>query len=340
MVAFNRRMYRISILACLVLLFSCKSGRDTPDVSHIKTDVQIDRFEKAFFAVDTGNLAQGLAGLRSAYPNFYPTYMRDILGVNPGDTTTFPIIKTILSSYRSLNDSIQKRYSDLGWLQNELNYNFRYVKYYYPDYTIPRAITFIGTLDAPGIVLSLQYLGIGLHQYAGKNFSAYQSAEVQQLYPSYISRRFDQEYISANCMKAVVDDLYPDKSTGRPLIEQMIERGKQWYLLDHFAPDAADSVKTGYTQKQLDWVRQNEGNMWPVMVKENLYSIEPSVIQSYIGEAPFTQTMSDASPGNIGQWIGWRIVQKFASRNKKMTLQEVVQTPAKTIFEEAGYRPK
>jgi hypothetical protein len=260
--------------------------------------------------------------------------------VNPGDTTTFSIIKTILSSYRSLNDSIQLRYKDLGWLQNELNYNFRYVKYYYPDYTIPRAITFIGTLDAPGIVLSPQYLGIGLHQYAGKNFSAYQSAEVQQLYPSYISRRFDQEYISANCMKAVVDDLYPDKSTGRPLIEQMIERGKQWYLLDHFAPDAADSVKTGYTQKQLDWVEANEGNMWPVMVKENLYSIEPSVIQSYIGEAPFTQTMSDASPGNIGQWIGWRIVQKFASRNKKLTLQQVVETPAKTIFESAGYRPK
>jgi hypothetical protein len=333
-------MCRISVFVCFVLLLSCKGGRNTPDVSHIKTDVQIDRFEKAFFAVDTGNLAQGLAGLRNAYPNFYPTYMRDILGVNPGDTTTFSIIKTILSSYRSLNDSIQLRYKDLGWLQNELNYNFRFVKYYYPDYTIPRAITFIGTLDAPGIVLSPQYLGIGLHQYAGKNFSAYQSAEVQQLYPSYISRRFDQEYISANCMKAVVDDLYPDKSTGRPLIEQMIERGKQWYLLDHFAPDAADSVKTGYTQKQLDWVEANEGNMWPVMVKENLYSIEPSVIQSYIGEAPFTQTMSDASPGNIGQWIGWRIVQKFASRNKKLTLQQVVETPAKTIFESAGYRPK
>jgi hypothetical protein len=340
MVAFNRRMCRIFVFACLVLLFSCKWGRNTPDVSHIKTDVQIDRFEKAFFAMDTANLAQSLAGLRNAYPAFYPTFMRDILGVNTGDTATFPVMKTILSSYRSLNDSIQAKYRELDWLKNELNYNFRFVKYYYPDYNIPRVVTFIGTLDAPGIVLSPKHLGIGLHQYAGKNFSAYQSAEVQQLYPSYISRRFDQEYISANCMKAVVDDVYPDKSTGRPLIEQMIERGKQWYLLDHFAPDAADSIKTGYTQKQLDWVEANEGNMWPVMVKENLYSIEPSVIQSYIGEAPFTQTMSDASPGNIGQWIGWRIVQKFASRNKKLTLQQVVETPAKTIFESAGYRPK
>lgn len=340
MLSLNRRMYKILIGVSCVFLFSCKNGKNTPDVSHIKTDVQIDRFEKAFFAVDTVNMVLGLSGLRNAYPAFYPTFMRDILGINPMDTATFPVIKKIISSYSSLNDSIQEKYSNLAWLQNELNYNFRYVKYYYPTYAIPRVITFIGTLDAPGIILSPQYLGIGLHQYAGKAFSAYQSADVQQLYPAYISRRFDKEYISVNCMKAVADDVYPERSTGKPLMEQMIEKGKQWFLLDHFAPEAADSVKTGYTQKQLDWLTENEGNIWPVVAKENLYSIEPSIIQTYIGEAPFTQTMTQSSPGNIGQWIGWRIVQKFAEKNKKMSVQQVVQTPAKTIFEDANYRPK
>jgi hypothetical protein len=339
MPSFNARMNKILVCLSLVLFFSCKS-KNTPDVSHINVDVQIDRFEKTFFALDTNTLQQSLGDLRNAYPAFYPTFMRDILGVNPADTATFPVIKTIISSYRSLNDTIQEKYSNLAWLQNELTYDFRFVKYYYSDYKIPRVITFIGTLDAPGIVLTPQYLGIGLHQYAGKNFSGYQSAEVQQLYPAYISRRFDKEYISANCMKAVVDDLYPDKSTGKPLIEQMIEKGKQWFLLDHFAPDAADSVKTGFTQKQLNWVTENEGNIWPVVLKENLYSIEPFVIQTYIGEAPFTQNMPQASPGNIGQWIGWRIVQKFAERNKKLSVQQVLQTPAKAIFEGANYRPK
>ncbi|HUQ96611.1 MAG TPA: hypothetical protein VM010_03030, partial [Chitinophagaceae bacterium] len=324
-------MAKIIIGICCVLFFSCKNGKNTPDVSHIKTDVQIDRFEKAFFAIDTNNMVPALSGLRNAYPAFYPTFMRDILGVNPIDTTTFPAIKRLIASYSSLNDSVQLQYGNVAWLQNELNYDFRFVKYYYPKYNIPRVITFIGTLDAPGIILSQQYLGIGLHQFAGKNFSAYKSPEVQQLYPAYISRRFDKEYISPNCMKAVVDDVYPDKSTGRPLIEQMVEKGKQWFLLDHFAPDAADSVKTGYTQKQLDWVTENEGNIWPVIVKENLYSIEPSIIQTYIGEAPFTQTMTEASPGNIGQWIGWRIVQKFADRNKKISVPEIMQTPAKAI---------
>jgi len=332
-------MYKILTGLVLLLLVACKT-RNTPDVSHIKVDVQIDRFEKAFFAIDTNNLPQGLAELRNAYPNFYPTFMRDILGINPKDTGTFSILKTILSGYRSLNDTIQEKYSNLAWLKNELDYDFRYVKFYYPTYPVPRVITFMATLEAPGTILSQQYLGIGLQQYVGKNFSGYQLAPIQEIYPAYISRRFDREYISANCMKAIVDDIYPDKSAARPLIEQIIEKGKQWFLLDHFAPDAADSVKTGFTQKQLDWVQENEGNIWPVIVKENLYSIDPTTIQNYIGEAPYTQGMPQESPGNIGQWIGWRIVQKFADKNKKLSVQQVLQTPAKTIFEEAAYRPK
>jgi uncharacterized protein YjaZ len=77
-----------------------------------------------------------------------------------------------------------------------------------------------------------------------------------------------------------------------------------------------------------------------VVLKENLYSIEPPVIQTYIGEAPYTPNMSQASPGNIGQWIGWRIVQRFADKNNKLSVPQVMQTPAKTIFEGANYRPK
>ncbi|MBD0366412.1 MAG: gliding motility lipoprotein GldB, partial [Flavisolibacter sp.] len=44
--------------------------------------------------------------------------------------------------------------------------------------------------------------------------------------------------------------------------------------------------------------------------------------------------------GNIGQWIGWRIVQQLADKNEKLTVQQVIETPARKVFEGAGYRPK
>lgn len=334
-------MFRIYLFALIVLLSGCGGDANKPDVSHIKVDLTLERFEQDFFKIDTNNIQGGLAHLRNAYPHFFPVYVQNILQVNPMDTASYSIIRSIVSSYRPINDSLQEKYPNLNWLKDDLTEGFQYVKFYYPQYRVPRILTFIATLDAPGVVLTPEYLGIGLHQYAGKDFSVYEAPELQQVYPAYISRRFDKEYMVANSMKAVVDDVYPDQSVGRPLVEQMVEKGKQWYLLQHFLPDAPDSALTGFTQKQLDWVEANEGNVWSHIVKnENLYGIEPHVIQTYIGESPFTQGMPEASPGNIGQWIGWRIVQQYAQKNEKLTLQQVLQTPARTIFQGAAYKPK
>jgi hypothetical protein len=143
-------------------------------------------------------------------------------------------------------------------------------------------------------------------------------------------------------MKAVVEDIFPDQSSSKPLIEQMVEKGKQWWLLDKFLPATPDSIKTGYTQRQLNWCLENEGLIWSYIVKnEDLNSLNPTVIQTYIGEGPFTQGFSqELSPGNIGQWIGWQIMKKFASKNPDMKPEEIMKTDARKILEEVKYKPK
>lgn len=143
-------------------------------------------------------------------------------------------------------------------------------------------------------------------------------------------------------MKAVVQDLFPDQSGSKTLVEQMIEKGKQWYLLDKFLPTTADSIKTGYTQQQLNWCNENEGLIWTYIIKnEDLNSLNPVTIQTYIGEGPFTQGFSqELSPGNMGQWIGWQIVKKYVSKNPDMKPEEVMKMDAGKILEEAKYKPK
>ncbi|GAA4322090.1 hypothetical protein [Flaviaesturariibacter amylovorans] len=334
-------MTRYLLCAITVLLVACGGGRKKPDVSNIKVDLQLERFEQAFFRIDSNNIAAGLAGLRNAHPAFYGAFFNNIVGINPNDSSGQQLIRYMLRDYAPVHDSIRQKYPKLDWLREELTGSFRYVKHYFPDYAVPRVVTFISTFDAPGAVLGPGFLGIGLQQFAGKNFSVYQVPEIQQMYPSYISRRFDKEYMTAAAMRAVVDDIYPDQSVGRPLIEQMVEKGKQWFLLDQFLPDAPDSVKTGYTGAQTEWVRENEGNIWSYVTKnENLYSIEPHVIQTYIGESPFTQAMSEASPGNLGPWIGWRIVQAYADAHPDLTPQQLLALPARKLFEGSKYKPK
>lgn len=331
------------VLLVIVALLACNNNSGGPDVSGIKVDIRLERFEKSFFAIDSNNIVPGLAKTHGEFPDFYGDFMQNILGVsgNPADTTTLSVTKSILHSYTSLASDLEKKFSNTTPLENELKRDFQFVKYYFPDYKIPVLVTYVGPLDAPGVALTRNRIAIGLQQYAGKDFPGYQANEVQQMYPAYISRRFDAAYIPANVVKAITDDLFPDKSTGRPLIEQMIEKGKQWWLLDKLIPTTADSLKTGYTQKQLKWCGENEGLIWNYFVtSENLESIEPEVIQNYIGESPTTQGMPQTSPGDIGQWVGWQIVKKFAAQNPALKPGEIMTTPARKILIEAKYKPK
>jgi hypothetical protein len=328
----------------IFILFIGCTNNEGPDVSKIKVDIPIERFDKDFFSIDTNNTAAGLNQLMKGHPDFYTDFMQQILGVSGSDTNkvTLDVSKIFIRGYSSMYQSLSEQYSDVNWLQKDIQKAFQYVKYYFPDYKTSKIILFVGPLDAPGVALTGSGIAVGLHQFGGKDFSAYQSMEAQQLFPAYISRRFEPQYIVVNCMKAVIEDIYPDRSGAKGLVEQMIEKGKQWWLLNKFLPSTPDSLKTGFTEQQLDWCEANEGLVWNdiIVTQKDLYTKDPMAIQNYIGEAPYTQSLGPSSPGNIGQWIGWQIVKKFADKNSSISVTDVLKTDARKILEEAKYKPK
>ncbi len=334
----------VLLLFISAALFDCGNKKDIPDVSGIKVDIQAERFDRSLFAMSTDNLVAGLQRLRQQHPGFYDDYMQQILGVNGAvnDPTTLTVTRDFIRSYTSIYDSLKPTYNNLAWLRKELQLAFQFVKYYFPQYKTGKLVVFVGPFDAPGVAMTASGLAIGLQQFAGKDFSIYQTAEAQELFPLYISRRFSSEYITANCMKAVVLDLFPDQSSGKPLIEQIVEKGKQWYLLDKFLPRTPVSIKTVYMAMQLKLCTEYEGLIWSEIVRnEDLNSLSPAVIQTYIGEGPFTQGFSqEYSPGNLGQWIGWQIIKKLVAKNPDMKPEEVMRMPARKILEEAKYKPK
>ena len=338
-------MKKIAFFLLLAASFSaCKNNKNIPDVSGVNVKLTVERFDQSFFSIDTNNIPASLQKVAQKHPAFYLDFMQQILGVSGADTNlnTLLVTKQFLQGYLPINDSLQLIYKNTDRIEKDLTKAFQFVRYYFPQYKNNNIIFFTGPFDAPGIASTNEGLAIGLQQYAGKDFGYYLSEQGQALFPYYISRRFSQEYIAANAMKAVVQDLFPDKSGGKTLVEQMIEKGKQWYLLDKFLPTTADSLKTGYTQQQLNWCQENEGLIWTYIVKnEDLNSLNPAVIQTYIGEGPFTQGFSqELSPGNMGQWIGWQIIKKFESKNPDLKPADIMKMDARKILEEAKYKPK
>jgi hypothetical protein len=336
-------------LLSFIILIACHNKKGSPDVSSVKMDIKWERFDKDFFSIDSNNVLPGLTRLHQQYPLLTTIFLQNILGLD--SATTLPGVKRFLHQSQFIDDTVKTVFKNTDGLVNDFQKAFQFVKYYFPNYKSPRIITVLGPIDglaqkssgSTPDFLGPDFLGISLQFYLGRNFSVYQDPFfIDNVAPAYRSRRFSKEYIVADALQLVVDDLFRDSSSGKPLVEQMIEKGKQWWLLDKFLPGTADSLKTGYTQEQLDWCNANEGLIWSYLIKnEDIYSINPTTIQTYIGEGPFTQGFpQDLSPGNIGQWIGWQIVKKFASENSGLRPEEVMRTEAKKILEEAKYKPK
>ncbi len=338
------------IFLSIFFFYSCSNDSKGPDVSKIKVEVPVERFDKDFFSIDTIGIEKALSALAVKYPTLFPIFVNNILGLN--DTTQDKGVPLFIRQNNFIADAANKEFENINSIKSDFEQSFRYVKYYFPDYKVQKLITIVGPPDAlaqtangestPNFI-GPDFLGLSLQFYLGKDFSLYHDPFfVTNIAPEFRSRRFDKKYIVADAMKLVVDDIYPDKSAENGLIEQMIEKGKQWWLLDKFLPAAPDSIRTGYTKRQLAWCNENEGLIWHEIIttEKDLYTKEPLAIQNYIGEAPFTQSLGPFSPGNIGQWIGWQIVKKFVEKNASMNVGDVLRTNARKIFEEAKYKPK
>ena len=319
-------------------------GKNIPDVSNIKVDLQVQRFENDFFAIDTLHLDSSMLVLQKKYPYFTQDFIFNILALPSQPDSVIVIKKNVaafMASYNGVKYSSDSILKDVAPVVSEVKEGLQFLKFYFPEYKAPsKLITFIGPINSYANILTTDALAVGLQLYLGKDYSLYQTTTFQEMYPSYISRRFSKDYITVNCMKTIADDMFPDKTAGRPMIEQMVQAGKKMYLLDQLLPEMADTLKIGYTQKQLDGCIENERVIWSFFARnELLFSTDPSITRDYMNEAPNTQVFGNDSPGFIGQFIGWQIVKKWVSKNNNKTLAEIMNTNPATIFTESKYKP-
>ncbi len=349
-------MKKLLIPLCFIIFcFACRSNKNIPDVSDIKVNLETKRYEQDFFSMDTMNIASSINSLLKKYPRFTPDFIQNILGLDmdsllvPGNAQDIAI-RSFIHDYRLVKDSSDLKYKDFSNETDEIKKALQFVKYYFPKYKLPTSIiTFIGPINAnfetsfgtQGDILTLEGLGIGLQLHMGKNYSLYKSVEGQEQYPDYLASNFDEKHITVNCIRNIIDDLYPDRAEGKPLIEQMIEKGKRIYLLTKILPNTPEYICFNYTQKQLKDCYTNEAVIWDFFLNNDLLNnSEQSTIKNYIGESPKTQEFGEDSPGNIGTFSGLQIVKKYLEKFPETTLPELMRTDANEIFTKTKYKPR
>jgi gliding motility-associated lipoprotein GldB len=300
-------------------------------------EVQIQRFDKDFFAVDTNNVASSLTALRNKYGNFVDLYITQILGNTLA--TEEDVVRQFLThpAYREFYSDCEAKYTNMSDLENEFTTAFKYVKYYFPNIPIPKVYTHVSGFGDM-IVVDEELISVSLDYYLGADYKNYEY--VDGVY-SYMIPNFRREKIVPDAVFWWLTTEFPDNIEVPRLLDNMIYYGKIMYLTEVFLPVEKEENLIGYTRRQWEWSAANEGKMWNYVVEnKHLFSTEILLTAKYINPAPFTAYFPDESPGRAGIWIGWQIVRSYMDKNKDVTLPQLMNNfNAQDILEKSGYRP-
>ena len=347
----------ISAIGIIISMWGCtenKTKKNAPkpvEISDIKVVLKINRFEKDLFSIETFD-SSAVVKLRSKYGDFFDIWCLKLAGIvnrsmlvkidNKVILPTSPELIRNLQDYthdkyiREVFDEANKQYDNINEIEEGLTNAFSRYQIAFPKKKIPTITTYLSPFYS-NITAIDNNLGIGLHSYLGSDYKYYPSTGQ----PMYLIKKFRKEYIVTDAIKGWLDSDYMNDSTEQNFINQIIYQGKVLYALECLVPEADDSIKTGYSSKQIDWVFDNEQNIWKVIIDNNLlFSNKPKQYLKFVNDGNTTSGFPKEAPAKLGGFIGWQIVRAYMKKHEGMPLERLFQiSDGKTILNESGYKP-
>lgn len=315
--------YYLLLFTLLVFFLSCdKKSKIEKEVEEIPAAVKVERFDKIFFETAPEDLAK----IKKEFPYFFPE----------GNDDSVWLEKMKHPLWRELYVEVQKKYANFNPIKSDVETLFKHIRYYFPKTKVPKVITVISEMDYNNkVIYADSLLIISLEMYLGKNHKFYQ-------FPNYIKQNFEQKQIMPDIVSSFSKQkTRPDRDGN--FLSAMIQSGKELYFKDMLLPEYSDEDKIGYTAEQLTWCAENEAYIWRYFIeKEMLYSDDQKLLPRFINPAPFSKfylEIDNESPGQVGAWVGWQIVRSYM-KNNEVSLQQLLDTNAKEIFEKSKYKPK
>ena len=319
--------------------FSCGNNPLDIDVSTVKVDLTIKRFEQDLFQYKGGIAPKNVVELNDKYGLFFQDFTQSVISIGSIKHENINHRLTDFSSDPYINEvktDVDNVYANFSSYENQLTEAFKHYKHYFPKKNIPEIVTYISGFNY-AITTDKNYLGIGLDMFLGSNYEAYKQLGL----PQYKSNFMNKENLVPGAILGWVSTEFELKSKNADLLTEMIHQGKTLYLLDALMPTTDDGLKISYSNEQLKWCNNNAEPVWFYFIDNKLlYTKETKEIIKYMGESPFIQGFPEGSPGRIGHWVGWQIVKAYMDKNPNVTVQQLMaNTNAQEILNKSKYKP-
>ena len=81
----------------------------------------------------------------------------------------------------------------------------------------------------------------------------------------------------------------------------------------------------GYTEEQLQWLENNEKEIWNKMLGAKMvFDVSETLVEKFVSPAPFTSPLTPESPGRAGRFIGYELVKAYLKDNPKASLTDLL----------------
>lgn len=312
-------------LILIITAFSCKNENTLEkDIAKINLVADIERFDLLFSKIDDDNISE----LKRAYPFMFSDYYSDSFWIEKANDTL----------QKQLYSEVERVFSNINDTELELASLFNHLKYYFPEFQIPKIIATTSDVDykSRAIVTDTIVL-IALDTYLGSNHEFYQNI------PRYLAEDLKKEQITVD-IATEYSKRHINQQPNKTFLDALIYYGKQLYFKDMVIPFKTEATRIGYTNQQLDWAMANESYIWRYFVeRELLFSTDTKLNGRFITPAPFSkfylEDIDAESPGRLGQYIGWQIVRAYMDQNE-VPFQEMLNKTPEEIFNNSKFKPR
>jgi len=334
-----KKLINFTLITILFIgLYACnKNSRFSVDTTNAK-QIKIKRFDIDFLNLDTAKLDIEISNLIKKYPAFTNIYIADIMGVNPNDSLkTKEFVYKFLTdkTFSSVNKKSLQTFKDVSSIEKTISESYCRINYFYPNIKLPEIYFFVSGFNR-SIIIEYNIIDIGTDLYLGSDYEKY-----KEFTYDYLIANMQYSSIAPDIISSILFSNFTADLTQNRLIDNMLYRGKIMYMLSVIMPDEMPNTLMGYTKMQWEWSRKFEKEIWNAIVdQKHLFSSDIMLIRKYMNDAPFTNPISQESPGRLGTWIGWQIIDSYIQNNKNLTIQELIkENDYSKILEKSNYKP-
>ena len=270
--------------------------------------VRIERFDRALLEmIESGDTALGKK-LLDAYPYELEIVGKGVLNMqSPAQPGFFERLIRYYSepTLKRLYEEAVAKYADVGDIETQLGQAFAFLKANFPEMQIPAVYMHVSGFNQ-NVLVGDSLLSLSIDKYMGENFPLYQA-----FFPNYQRIKMQRTRVAADYLAGWLMSEYPFEGNESVLLDRMLYEGKIKYIVSLALPELSPAQLMGYTEAEQAWCEAHEKTLWSTIIeRKHLYTPDRLTTEKYLRDTPCT-FLSDETPGNVGTWIGWRIISSY-----------------------------